>query len=104
VESNYEFVSDELFELVEYVTSNGPVQVVLDLWNVRKLDDWGLAMLRAFHETIDGQHGTVILCRIQPAVADFLGETGMVNGFHMRETRGQAIRQFSDRSTGNGHG
>ncbi|MEI8020948.1 MAG: hypothetical protein WCH39_22275, partial [Schlesneria sp.] len=36
VDPNYEHVSDELFELVEDVTANGPIQVVLDLGSVRR--------------------------------------------------------------------
>jgi anti-anti-sigma factor len=94
IESNYEFVSDELFELVENVTANGPIQVVMDLCSVRQIDDWGLAMLRAFHETIDSHGGTTILCRIPPSVANTISQAGLKESFQLRETRGEAIWSF----------
>jgi len=98
LEPNYELVSDELFELVEYVATNGPIQVVLDLWSVRKIDDWGLAMLRAFHETIESLNGTAILCRMPQCVSSALVNSGLSDGFHTCETRGEAIWSFSDGS------
>ena len=94
VEQNYEFVSDELFELVENVIANGPIQVVIDLWSVRQIDDWGLAMLRAFHETIESHGGTTILCRIPQSVANVMSKAGLKEAFHLRETRGEAIWSF----------
>ncbi len=95
IDSTYEFVSDELFEFVEYVTSNGPIQVVLDLSSVRQIDDWGLAMLRAFHETIESNAGTVILCRIPQNVSDALNDVGLGRWFQTCKTRGEAIQSFS---------
>jgi len=94
VESNYEFVSDELFELVENVIASGPIQVVVDLWSVRQIDDWGMAMLRAFHETIESHGGTTILCRIPQSVATALSQAGLKDGFHLKETRSEAICSF----------
>ena len=94
VDPNYEYVSDELFELVEDVTANGPIQVVLDLGSVRRIDDWGLAMLRAFHETIESHGGTTILCRIPQSVAAVLSSAGLKDSFNLRETRGEAIWSF----------
>ena len=94
VDPNYEYVSDELFELVEDVTANGPIQVVLDLGSVRRIDDWGLAMLRAFHETIDSHGGTTILCRIPQSVASVLSSACLKDSFNLRETRGEAIWSF----------
>jgi anti-anti-sigma factor len=94
VEPNYEFVSDELFELVENVTANGPIQVVVDLWSVRQIDDWGLAMLRAFYETIESHGGTTILCRIPQSVAEAMTKAGLKESFQLRETRGEAIWSF----------
>lgn len=94
VDQNYESVSDELFELIEYLTSSGPVQVALDLWSIRKIDDWGLAMLRAFHETIESHEGTVILCRIPQAVSHAMATAGFGNSFHIRDTRHEAIASF----------
>jgi anti-anti-sigma regulatory factor len=95
VEQNYEFVSDELFEIVEYLTSNGPIQVVLDLSSVRRIDDWGLAMLRAFHETIETSGGMTIFCRIPESVASFIDDAGMGKCFETRLTRGDAICIFT---------
>ena len=93
-ERNYEFVSDELFELVEYVTSNGPIQVVLDASCIRQIDDWGLAMLRAFHETIESCSGTAVLCRLTEPAINSIQEAGLGNFFEIRETRGEAIHYF----------
>jgi anti-anti-sigma factor len=95
IEQNYELVSDELFELVEYVTSNGPIHVVLDVSSIRQIDDWGLAMLRAFHETIETSGGSVIVSRLQPAVTQAVDEAGLTAFFETRETRGEAIRTFA---------
>ena len=96
MESNFEFVSDELFEFVEHVTSNGPSQIVLDLSSVRKIDDWGMAMLRAFHETIRIRNGTTIFCRIWQSVQETMTKTGLTEEMTMCDTRSQAIRSFSD--------
>ena len=94
VDPNYEFVSDELFDLVEHLVTNGPIQVVLDLGSVHKIDDWGLAMLRAFHETIESHGGTTILCRTQHSIATAISIPGLRECFHVRETRSEAIRAF----------
>ncbi len=96
IESSYEYVSDELFELAEYVTSSEPIQIVFDLWGVRKIDDWGLAMLRAFYETIEARGGKVILCRIPPVVLQALRTSGLWNCFSICETRGEAILAYSN--------
>ena len=98
IERNYELISDELFELVEYVTSNPPAQVVLDLFSIRQIDDWGLAMLRAFHETVETHDGTTVLCRLSPAVTSALRDASLMSGFNTRETRGEAITSFTNRS------
>lgn len=96
-ERNYEFVSEELFEVVEYVTSNGPIQVVIDLSSLRQIDDWGLAMLRAFHETIESCGGKAILCRISKAVARAIDDAQLDHYFPTRETHGEAVRSFAKR-------
>jgi anti-anti-sigma regulatory factor len=95
VETNLEIASDELFELAEYVTSSEPIQIVLDLWTVRKIDDWGLAMLRAFHETIESRGGKVIICRIPQTLFNALRNAGLWDCFHTCETRGEAILSYS---------
>lgn len=95
-EQNIDFVSDELFEIVEYVTSNGPIQVVLDLWTVKQIDDWGVAMLRAFHETIETNGGSTIFCRIPLSVSRVLNEVGFGDWIHICETRGEALQCYTD--------
>ena len=97
-ETNYEFVSDELFELVEYVTSSEPIQIVVDVCSVRQVDDMGLAMLRAFHETIESRGGKVIFCRIPPSVHHALRTTGLWDCFNISETRSEAISAYSNTS------
>lgn len=96
VEQNYELVSDELFEIIEYLSANGAFQIVLDLFSVRQIDDWGLAMLRAFHETIETNGGTVVFCRISPGVARTLNEELICDAFPTRKTRMEAIQSFQE--------
>lgn len=95
-EQNIDLVSDELFEIVEYLTSNGPIQVVLDLWTVKRIDDWGVAMLRAFHETIETNGGSTIFCRIPHSVSHVLNEVGFGDWIHICETRSEALHCFTD--------
>lgn len=97
-EANYEFVSDELFELAEYVTSSEPIQIVIDLCSVRQIDDWGLAMLKAFHETIESRGGKVIFCRIPQPVFNALRTAGLWASLHISETSGEAILAYSNTS------
>lgn len=100
VGSNFERVSDDLFELVEFLRlTSDPIQVVLDMKALRQIDDWGLAMLRAFSETMSTYGGTVILCRMMPGILDTIAETGMQSTFQIRETRMEAISAFSDDQT-----
>lgn len=96
VDHNYESISDELFEIVEYLSANGAFQIAMDLCSVRRIDDWGLAMLRAFHETIETNQGTVMFCRISPAVTQLLVEADFGDAFPTCATRGEAIRSFRD--------
>ena len=70
-------------------------EYVLDLWCVREIDDWGMAMLRAFHETIDSNGGTTILCRIPKSLSHAFADTGLNKTFHTLETRSDANRSFS---------
>ena len=91
-EHNFEFVSDELFEIAEYLMSTFPIRVVVDLSKVRQMDDWGLAMLRAFQETIDNHNGTVIFCRVPQSVTKFMSETGFTNGFQICDSQNEALR------------
>lgn len=94
VDTTYESVSDDLFELVEYIVTSGPIQVVLDLQSVKQIDDWGLAMLRAFHETIDDHNGLVMLCRMHQRVCSAIHEAGLANMLHQCETLNEAIQSF----------
>ena len=86
----------KLFEFVEYVTANGPIQIVLDLWTVKRIDDWGVAMLRAFHETIETNGGSTIFCRIPLGVARVLKEVGFDEWLQIRETRGEALQCYAN--------
>ena len=95
-EQNIDLVSDELFEFVEYVTANGPIQIVLDLWTVKRIDDWGVAMLRAFHETIETNGGSTIFCRIPLGVARVLKDVGFDGWLQIRETRSEALQCYAN--------
>ena len=93
-DANYEFISDDLFELVEHVTANGPIQVVLDLGSLKSIDDWGVAMLRAFDETIDSYGGSTIFCRIPQTVFAALQESGLSKSLRISDTRTEAVWSF----------
>lgn len=94
VESTYEAVSEDLFELVEYIVTSGPVQVVLDMHSVKQVDDWGLAMLRAFHETIEDHGGTAILCRLTKPAGTAIRDAGLCKLLNLCDTLNGAIQSF----------
>ena len=97
--SNFDRVSEELFELVEFLKlTSDPIQVVLDLKSLRQIDDWGLAMLRAFSETIATDGGAVILSRLSQGVVDAIAETGMQTTFCVCDTCIDAIAVFTAES------
>lgn len=93
-DTNYEFMSDDLFELVEHVTANGPIQVVLDLGSLKSIDDWGVAMLRAFDETIESYGGSTIFCRIPASVRTELEDSGLSDHLRISDTRTEAVWSF----------
>ncbi|WP_397568949.1 STAS domain-containing protein [Schlesneria sp. T3-172] len=94
VDGNYELISDELFELVEHITAHGPIQVVMDLGSLKSIDDWGVAMLRAFDETIESCGGVTIFCRLSDNVAAALHESGLSSSLRICETCAQAVWSF----------
>jgi len=93
-DQNYEAVSEELLELVSQVTANGPIQVVVELSAVHRIDGLGLAMLQAFDDSIEDAGGTVILCRLTPGVSSAIREAGLSCNFDIRSTRGDAMWSF----------
>ncbi len=91
---NYETVSEELLDLVAMVTTNGPIQVVVELSAVHRIDDLGLAMLRAFNDSIRDFGGTIILCRMHPVLTAAIHEAELTSEFEIRTTRGEAMWSF----------
>ena len=93
-EQNYETVSEELLELVSQVTASGPIQIVVEMSAVQRIDELGLAMLQAFHDSIEDAGGAAILCRLSPAVSSAVREAGLSCEFDIRSTRGDAMWSF----------
>ena len=93
-EQNYETVSEELLELVSLVTASGPIQIVVELSAVQRIDELGLAMLQAFHDSIEDAGGATILCRLSPAVSSIVREAEPSCEFNIRNTRGEAMWSF----------
>ena len=87
-------VSEELLELVTLVTANGPAQVVVELSPIRRIDDLGVAMLQALHDSIAVAGGTTIFCRLSPVVSNAAREAGLLSTFDIRNTRGDAMWSF----------
>jgi len=93
-EQNYEPISDELLELVSLIIANRPIQVVVELSAVRRVDELGLAMLHAFHDSIEDSGGTTVLCRLSPAVTNSIRDAGLLHEFNIQATRGEAVWSF----------
>ena len=93
-EDNYEAVSEELLEFVTLVTANGPAQVVVELSPIRRIDELGVAMLHALHDSIAEAGGTTIFCRLSPVVSSAIREAGLSSVFDIRNTRGDAMWSF----------
>lgn len=93
-EDSYETVSEELLDLVSLVTASGPIQVVVELSAIQRIDELGLAMLQAFHDSIQDAGGNTILCRLSPSVASAIRETGLSCEFDIRGTRSEALWSF----------
>ena len=93
-EDNYEEVSEELLELVSLATACGAAQIVVELTAVRRIDDLGLAMLHALHDSINEVGGTVVFCRPTPVVSIAIREAGLSSVFDIRNTRCDALAAF----------
>lgn len=93
-EDNFEVVSEDLLELVSLTTAGGPAQVVVELSSIRRIDELGLAMLQALHDSIADASGTVIFCRLSPVVTSAIREAGLSSVFNVRNTRGEAMWSF----------
>lgn len=91
---NYEAISEELLELVSLITASNPVQVVVELSAIQRIDEMGLAMLEAFNDSIEISGGTVLLCRLHPAVLSAMSKAGLTCKFDIRITRGDAMWSF----------
>lgn len=91
-EQNSDQVSDELLEFVSLVIADRPIHVVAELSSIQEIDDLGLAMLRAFHESIDDAGGTLVLCRASSGVTSAIRQSGLA--FHLMRTRADAVWSF----------
>lgn len=91
VESNFESISDELDSLIH---EQRPRRVVVDLMSVCEVDDFGLAMVQSFHDSIDELGGTAILCRLSKSVTEALAESGLDRMLHIRPSLNDAIWTF----------
>ena len=90
-EENFEAVAEDLDALL---LTRKPRRVVVDLVRLKHIDDLGLAILQSFHDGIEEHGGTAILCRLSPAVANALKESGLQRHLHVRNSRDEAIWTF----------
>ena len=90
-EQNFEAVAEALDALL---LTRKPRRVVVDLVRLKHIDDLGLAILQSFHDGIEEHGGTAILCRLSPAVANALKESGLQRHLHVRNSRDEAIWTF----------
>ncbi len=90
-EQNFEAVAEDLDALL---LTRRPRHVVVDLVRLKHIDDLGLAILQSFHDGIEEHGGTAILCRLSPAVAHALNESGLQRQLHIRNSRDEAIWTF----------
>lgn len=90
-EQNIEIVADELDS---FLFTRKPRRVVVDLVRLRFIDDLGLALLQSFHDGIEEQGGTAILCRLSPVVFGAMNESGLNRQLHIRHSRDEAIWTF----------
>jgi anti-anti-sigma factor len=91
LESNFESISDELDALIH---DQRPRRVVVDLQAVREVDDFGLAMVQSFHDSIEEFGGTAIVCRLTDPVKAALSASGLDRMLHIRPSLNDAIWTF----------
>lgn len=89
---NHDLVSDELLEFVALVTADRPIQVVAELSAIQDIDDLGVAMLQAFHDSIDDAGGTLILCRVPVSIMSTIRRADL--HCNITRTRADAVWSF----------
>jgi len=90
-EQNFEDLADDLDSLI---TSRKPRRVVVDLTQLRHIDDMGLAVLQSLHDAVDEYGGTVILCHLSAAVIAAMKEVGLQRNLQIRSSRNEAVWTF----------
>jgi len=98
-EQNYDVVSEELLELVSLVMYDRPIQIVVELSPIVEIDELGLGMLQAFHDSIQDLSGSLILCRVQSRIQTLVMQAGF--RCNISKTRSGAIASFGPLSTAN---
>lgn len=91
IEANFESISDELDS---FIHDQRPRRVVVDLQAVYEVDDFGLAMVQSFHDSIEEFGGTAIVCRLNSAVTTALADSGLDRMLHIRPSLNDAIWTF----------
>lgn len=77
-------------DLIDLVSSRGPAKVVLDLQCLQEMSSVGLWPLLRLHHRLKEQGGNVVLCNVQPGVAEVLHATRLVS------SSGAAAAPFED--------
>ena len=90
-EENFEEVSEELSSRI---LGQRPRRVVVDLASIRQIDDLALAMLQSFHDSIEEQGGTAILCRLNSSVMSAMSQSGLDRLLHIRPSLNDASWTF----------
>ena len=90
-EQNFDTVAEELTSLI---AARKPRRVVVDLASLRRIDDWGLAVVQSFHDAVEEYGGTAILCRLSHTVAAAMNESGLQCHLHIRSSRNEAVWTF----------
>lgn len=93
-EQNYEIVAEELLEFVTLVSMDDHIRVVAELSRVESIDDLGLAMLRAFSDSIRDAGGRLILCSVRSEVLAAIRQSEM--DCEVSRTCGDAMTTFSN--------
>lgn len=89
---NYDLVAEELLEFVSLVSLDRPIRVVAELLAIREIDELGLEMLRAFHDSIHDAGGRLVLCRVQSTVMAAVRRAGLP--CEIASARGDAVWSF----------
>lgn len=90
-EETFEAIADELHSML---LQQRPRRVVVDFASILRADDLGLAMIQSFHDAVEEQGGTAILCRLGGDVMNAMNESGLSRLLHIRSTMNEAIWTF----------